>query len=186
MKKRCTWPGDDEDMILYHDHEWGVPLHDDRKLFEFFVLDAFQAGLSWKTVLKKRKAFERAFDGFDFYKVAKYGPNDIERLMNDVGIIRNRQKILATVKNAQKFIEVKEEFGSFSKYIWRFTDGKSVKNRWKSDREIPAKTALSDAMSADLKKRGFTFVGSTICYAFMQAAGIVNDHLVSCYRWKEL
>jgi DNA-3-methyladenine glycosylase I len=180
----CTWPGDDELMNAYHDNEWGTPLHDDRKLFEFLVLDAFQAGLSWKTILHKRKNFEKAFSGFDAKKIAKYDDKKTEALMQDAGIIRNRLKILATVTNAQRFLEIQKEFGSFDKYIWQFTGHKTIVNNWKSTGQVPAKTAESDAMSKDLQKRGFKFVGSTICYAFMQAAGMVNDHMAGCPRHK--
>src|SRR5262249_50727263 len=168
----------------YHDNEWGTPLHDDRKLFEFLVLDAFQAGLSWKTILHKRKNFEKAFSGFDAAKIAKYNDKKTEALMLDAGIIRNRLKILATVTNAQRFLEIQKEFGSFDKYIWQFTDHKTIVNNWNSTGQVPAKTAASDAMSKDLQKRGFKFVGSTICYAFMQAAGMINDHMVGCPRHK--
>ncbi len=180
----CTWPGSDERMNQYHDEEWGVPLHDDQKLFEFMVLDAFQAGLSWKTILHKRKNFEKAFAGFDVQKVAKFSEKKKEALMLDAGIVRNRLKIWATVNNAQRFLEVQKEFGSFDQYIWQFTGGKPIVNQWKDMKELPAKSAESDAMSKDLLRRGFKFVGSTICYAFMQAAGMVNDHVVGCPRHK--
>jgi DNA-3-methyladenine glycosylase I len=173
-------------MNQYHDEEWGVPLHDDQKIFEFMVLDAFQAGLSWKTVLHKRKNFEKAFAGFDPVKVAKFNEKKTEALMQDSGIIRNRLKILATVTNAQRFLEVQKEFGSFNKYILQFVNHKPIVNKWKQSSQIPAKSEASDAMSKDLQKRGFKFVGSTICYAFMQAAGMVNDHLVGCPRHKEV
>ncbi len=184
--KGCTWPGDDEQMIKYHNEEWGVPLHDDKKIFEFMVLDAFQAGLSWKTILHKRKNFEKAFDNFNASKIANYDAKKVEVLMQDAGIIRNRLKILATITNAQRFIEVKKEFGTFDKYIWQFVHHKPLINHWKTSAEIPAKSMESDIMSKDLQKRGFKFVGSTICYAFMQAAGMVNDHLVGCERHKKL
>lgn len=183
---RCDWPSTDELMITYHDKEWGVPLKDDQKLFEFMVLDAFQAGLSWRTVLYKRENFRKAFDNFDFRKIAKYGKKKYESLLQDAGIIRNRAKINAAIINAEKFIEVQKEFGSFSKYIWQFTGGKTKTNNWKKLSQIPAKSKESDEMSKDLTKRGFKFVGSTICYAFMQAAGMVNDHLTYCFRYKEL
>jgi DNA-3-methyladenine glycosylase I len=173
-------------MMAYHHTEWGVPLHDDRKLFEFMVLDAFQAGLSWQIVLKKREGFRKAFDHFDFKKIAKYNEDKIQQLLKDEGIIRNQLKIRATVNNAQRFIEVQKEFGTFDKYIWQFTGNKTIHNKWKQLSEIPAKSPESDAMSKDLQKRGFKFVGSTICYAFMQAAGMVNDHMVNCIRYKEL
>lgn len=182
----CTWPADDLLMNQYHDEEWGVPLHNDQKIFEFMVLDAFQAGLSWKTVLHKRKNFEKAFAGFDPEKVAKFSEKKMEALMLDAGIIRNRLKILATVTNAKRFLELQKEFGSFDKYIWQFVNHKSIVNKWKQSSQIPAKSEASDAMSKDLQKRGFKFVGSTICYAFMQAAGMVNDHLAGCPRYKEV
>ena len=184
--QRCSWPGNDETMINYHDNEWGVPLHDDKKLFEFLVLDAFQAGLSWQIVLKKRKGFEKAFSNFNPKLIAKYTEKDFNILVNNANIIRNRLKIQATITNAQKFLDVQKEFGSFDKYIWQFTNGKTIKNKWKSIKELPSKTHLSDKMSEDLKKRGFKFVGSTICYAFMQASGMINDHLVDCFKYKEV
>lgn len=173
-------------MIRYHDTEWGVPLHDDRKLFEFLVLDAFQAGLSWAIVLKKREGFRKAFSDFDPRKVAKYDRRKVRTLLADAGIIRNRMKVEATIANARAFLEVQREFGSFDRYIWQFTGGTTKKNRWRALSQLPASSPESDAMSKDLKARGFRFVGSTICYAFMQAAGMVNDHLVSCYRHQEL
>lgn len=173
-------------MIRYHDTEWGVPLHDDRKLFEFLVLDAFQAGLSWAIVLKKREAFRKAFSRFDPRKVAKYDARRVKTLLTDAGIIRNRMKIEATVANAGAFLDVRREFGSFDRYIWQFTGGKTKKNRWRTLKQLPARSPESDAMSKHLKARGFRFVGSTICYAFMQAAGMVNDHLVSCFRHGEV
>jgi DNA-3-methyladenine glycosylase I len=173
-------------MITYHDEEWGVPLHDDRKLFEFLVLDAFQAGLSWAIILKKRDNFRRAFDCFDCAKIAKYDKGKKTKLLADVGIVRNRLKIEATIANARAFIAVQKEFGSFDRYIWQFVGGMPKQNNWKVLGQIPAKSAESDAMSIDLKECGFSFVGSTICYAFMQAAGLVNDHLVSCFRHKEV
>jgi len=185
-KKRCSWPGENELMINYHDREWGVPLHDDKKLFEFLVLDAFQAGLSWQITLNKREGFQKAFHEFDYTKVAKMTEADALMLKQDASIIRNGLKIKATITNAQKFLEVQKEFGSFDKYIWQFTSSKTIKNTWKSMKEIPATSAESDAMSLDLKKRGFKFVGSTICYAFMQAAGMVNDHEMSCFRYHEV
>ena len=185
-KTRCVWPGTNELMIKYHDEEWGFPLHDDRKLFEFLVLDAFQAGLSWQTIINKRKNFEKAFHNFDAEKIAKYNEEDFQRLMEDAGIIRNKLKIRATITNAQKFLEVQKEFGSFDKYIWQFTNYKTIRNKWKSVKELPAKTKESDLMSEDLRKKGFKFVGSTICYAFMQASGMVNDHTSDCFRWKEI
>lgn len=184
--KDCTWPSTNPLMIEYHDKEWGVPLHNDRKLFEFIILDAFQAGLSWNTILNKRKNFEKAFDNFDVKKISKYTEKKFDSLMNDAGIIRNRLKIQSTITNAKAFLLVQKEFGSFDKYIWQFTGGKTKVNKWKSLKEMPAKSIESDAMSKDLLKRGFKFVGSTICYAFMQAAGMVNDHIVSCTRYKEV
>lgn len=178
----CHWPGEDALMRAYHDEEWGVPLYDERKLFEFLVLDAFQAGLSWKIVLHKRENFRRAFDDFDVEKIALYDENKIQALMQDASIVRNQAKIRATVGNAQAFLRVQAEFGTFSRYIWQFTDGKTKVNFPTCNAEIPSKSPESDAMSKDLLKRGFKFVGSTICYAFMQAAGMVDDHLVGCSR----
>jgi len=173
-------------MIDYHDKEWGAPLHDDRKLFEFITLDAFQAGLSWSTIINKRENFRKAFDNFEAEKISKYGEAKIRKLLNDEGIIRNKLKIYATIENAKLFLKLRKEFGSFDKYIWQFTDGKTIINKWKSQKELPATSPESDAMSKDMKKRGFKFCGSTICYAFMQAAGMVNDHIVSCFRYKEI
>lgn len=173
-------------MVAYHDEEWGVPLHDDRKLFEFLVLDAFQAGLSWQIVLKKREGFRQAFDGFDPHCIARYDANKIEALRQDKNIIRNRQKIQATVNNARAFLKLQEKHTSFDRYLWRFVDGQTIQNRWGIDRQIPTRSPESDALSNDLRQRGFSFVGTTICYAFMQAAGLVNDHLVSCFRYREL
>ena len=173
-------------MLAYHDREWGVPVHDDRKLFEFLVLEGAQAGLSWRTVLHKREAYRRAFARFDARKVARFGARDVARLMADAGIIRNLQKIEATVRNARAFLEVREEFGSFDAYQWQFVGGRPVLNRWKSISQIPATSPESDAMSKDMKRRGFGFVGSTILYAHMQAVGMVNDHLETCFRWREL
>lgn len=186
MRKRCQWTGADEQMMEYHDTEWGVPLHDDRKLFEFLVLDAFQAGLSWQIILRKRENFRKAFDDFDYKKIARYTTKKIEKLQNNAGIVRNRLKISATVGNAKAFLEVRREFGSFDRYIWGFTGGRTVNHRRETIRDIPPTSPESDAMSKDLKKRGFRFVGSTICYAFMQAAGMVNDHTVDCFRHKEV
>lgn len=182
MKIRCDWCESSDLMRKYHDEEWGMPLHEDRKLFEFLVLDAFQAGLSWSTILNKRENFRKAFHNFDAKKISRYSEKDIKRLLNDAGIIRNKLKINAAVINAKKFLEIQEEFGTFDKYIWQFTGGKTVVNHWKELKEIPARTAHSDAMSKDLQKKGFKFVGSTICYAFMQASGMVNDHLVTCWK----
>ncbi len=184
--RRCPWPEGNEHMLRYHDTEWGVPLHDDRKLFEFLVLDAFQAGLSWAIVLRKREGFRKAFDNFDPRKVAKYDGRKVKALLADAGIIRNRMKIEATIANAREFLLVQREFGSFDRYIWQFTGGRMKCNRWRSLKQLPARSAESDAMSKDLKERGFRFVGSTICYAFMQAAGMVNDHLVACWRHAEV
>ena len=183
---RCEWCGDEDIYIKYHDKEWGVPVHSDRKLFEFLILEGAQAGLSWITVLKKRKAYREAFDNFDFNKIAKYKEAKIQSLLKNAGIIRNQLKIRATVKNAKAYILIRKEFGTFNKYIWQFTDGQTIQNKWKTLKEIPAETAISQQMSKDLKKRGFTFVGPTICYAFMQAIGMVNDHVVDCYRYDEL
>jgi DNA-3-methyladenine glycosylase I len=183
-KKRCAWTKDNSFNSQYHDEEWGVPVHDDLKLFEFLVLDAFQAGLSWLTILKKRDNFRKAFDNFDPLKISAYSDKKIELLMKDEGIIRNKLKILATIENARSFLKIIEQFGSFDKYIWQFTGNKTIQNKWTSMKEIPAKTKESDAMSADLKKRGFKFVGSTICYAFMQAAGMINDHTTDCFRYE--
>ena len=173
-------------MMAYHDEEWGVPLHDDRKLFEFLVLDAFQAGLSWSTILNKRANFRRAFDGFDAAKIARYTKRKTESLLADAGIVRNRLKVLAAISNAKAFLDIKAEYGSFDDFIWQFVDRKPRHNKWKSLKQIPAKTKQSDAMSKALKDRGFKFVGSTICYAFMQAAGMVNDHVVGCFRYSEI
>jgi DNA-3-methyladenine glycosylase I len=183
--KRCPW-ATDELYAAYHDTEWGVPLHDDRKLFEFLVLEGAQAGLSWHIILKKRKNFRAAFDRFDPEKVARYNAAKVAKLLNNHGIIRNQLKIAAAITNAKAFLKVQEEFGSFNAYIWRFVDGKPKINRWKSLNELPARTAESDALSRDLIQRGFKFVGSTICYAHMQATGMVNDHLTTCFRHKEL
>lgn len=184
-KNSCTWPGDDALMNAYHDTEWGVPLHDDNKLFEFLVLDAFQAGLSWKTILHKRSNFEKAFDKFNAKKIAQYKDTKVQALMEDAGIIRNGLKIKATITNAQKFLEVQKEFGTFDKYIWQFTNYKTINNKLSPSSPNPVTSPESDAMSKDLRRRGFKFVGSTICYAFMQAAGMVNDHDTGCFRHKE-
>ncbi len=173
-------------MIAYHDKEWGVPLHNDRRLFEFFILDAFQAGLSWSTIINKRKNFEKAFANFDPKKVAAFTTRDYTRLMNDAGIIRNKLKIQGSIKNAKAFLQIQKEFGSFDKYIWQFTKDRTIKNRWKTSKDLPAKTVEAEMMSKDLKKRGFTFCGPTICYAFMQAAGMVNDHLITCFRYSQV
>ena len=186
LKQTCPWSTHDPLLIEYHDKEWGVPIHDDRKIFEFLILEGFQAGLSWLTILKKRENFRKAFDGFDFTRVARYDGRKINALLNDAGIIRNRLKISASIENAKAFIQVRKEFGTFDEYIWRFTDGKVIVNQFTSQSQIPAKTSLSDTISKDLKKRGFKFVGSTIIYSHMQATGIVNDHIRSCFRYKEL
>jgi DNA-3-methyladenine glycosylase I len=183
--QRCTWARD-ELSIVYHDTEWGVPLHDDRRLFELLILEGAQAGLSWITVLKKRDAYRAAFDRFDARKVARYDERKIAGLLANDGIIRNRLKIHAAVQNAKEFLAVQKEFGTFDQYLWQFMGGRPLVNRWKSTDQLPPRTEHSDALSKDLAKRGFKFVGSTICYAFMQATGMVNDHLVGCYRYKEL
>lgn len=185
-KKRCPWCLSSDLMIKYHDEEWGTPVHDDRKLFEFLLLDAFQAGLSWSTIINKRKNFKKAFDNFDYKKIAKYDKRKINSLLKDEGIIRNKLKILSSIENAKRLMEVQKEFGSFDKYIWQFTGGKTLTNQWRHQKHAPATSKESDAMSKDLRARGFRFVGSTICYAFMQAAGMVNDHLVDCHRHKEV
>ncbi|MBN1340029.1 MAG: DNA-3-methyladenine glycosylase I [Bacteroidales bacterium] len=184
--KRCSWPSNDPLMIEYHDKEWGVPVHDDRKHFEFMLLDAFQAGLNWKIVLHKRENFRRAFEDFDFEKVSQFDEMKIQALLKDEGIIRNRLKVNAAVKNAKAFLSIIKEFGSFDKYIWQFVDYKPIINKWETLSQLPATSRESDLMSKELKKRGFTFVGSTICYAYMQAAGMVNDHLMTCFRYNEL
>ena len=187
-KNRCNWSiyGADELMTKYHDEEWGRPEHNDKNICRAYLLDTFQAGLSWRTILNKRENFKKAFSNFDFNKVSKYTKKDSHRLMKDAGIIRNRLKIEATIINAQKFLEVRKEFGTFDKYIWSFVDGKPIQNKWKTLKQIPAKTKLADTISEDLKKRGFKFVGTTIIYAMMQGIGIVNDHVVDCFRYKEL
>jgi DNA-3-methyladenine glycosylase I len=185
-KLRCAWAGDTPLYCDYHDREWGVPLHDDRRLFEFLILEGAQAGLSWITILRKRENYRAAFDDFDAMRIAAYGTNKIESLLNDAGIVRNRLKVQATVINAQKYLDVQGEFGSFDEFIWSFVEGKTKQNRRRSLAEIPASTSESDAMSRELKRRGFKFVGSTICYAFMQATGMVNDHTTGCFRYKEL
>lgn len=186
MKNRCSWPGDDELMLKYHDKEWGRPCHDDRLHFEYLILDTFQAGLSWRTILHKRENFRRAFSNFNPKAVAKYDKKKLGSLMKDKGIIRNRLKIEAAVKNAKAFLAVQKEFGSFDRYIWQFTGRKTIDNRWKNLKYLRSTSKESDAMSRDLKKRGFAFVGSTVCHAYMQGVGIFNDHLVSCFRHKEI
>jgi DNA-3-methyladenine glycosylase I len=184
--KRCAWSGTDPVYVAYHDEEWGVPVHDDRDLFEFLVLEGAQAGLSWSTILRKRNAYRRAFDRFDPRKVARYDGRKVAALLADAGIVRNRAKIESAIKNAKAFLDVQKEFGSFDAYQWRFVDGRPVQNRRRSVREIPPRSAQSDAMSKDLKNRGFSFVGSTIIYAHMQAVGMVNDHVIDCFRHREV
>jgi DNA-3-methyladenine glycosylase I len=184
--KRCSWVGDDPDMVAYHDTEWGVPVHDDQKLFEFMVLDAMQAGLSWRLVLRKRQNLAKALGNFNPRKVAKYGDRDLERLLANDGIIRNRQKLVASIANAQAVLKVQDDFGSLDAYLWQFVDGKPKVNAWKHDSQLPAKTPQAEAMSKSLISRGFKFVGPTICYAFMQAAGLVNDHVTGCFRYSEV
>ncbi len=185
--KRCAWAeGVEEIYTKYHDEEWGVPVHDDGKLFEMLVLEGAQAGLSWITILKKRYEYKKAFDNFDVKKVSRYDDDKVEALLKNKGLIRNRRKIESAIRNAKAFINIQEEFGTFDKYIWRFVDGKPMKNRWKSFTEVPAKTKLSEKISKDLKKRGFSFVGPTIIYSFMQAIGMVNDHEEYCFRHEEI
>ncbi len=186
MPTRCAWGEGDPMYVAYHDQEWGVPAHDDRKLFELLILEGAQAGLSWSTILKKRENYRRAFDGFDPRIVAAYDEGKVQQLLADPGIVRNRLKNAAAIQNARAFLAVQQEFGSFDAYIWRFVGGEPKKNAWKTLRDIPARTPESDAMSKDLIKRGFRFVGSTICYAFMQAVGMVNDHVVECFRHDEV
>lgn len=186
MKKRCTWCGEDPLYITYHDEEWGVPVNDDARLFEFLILETFQAGLSWITVLRKRENFRNAFDNFDYRIVAKYDQQKVDLLLQDAGIIRNKLKIKATITNAQAFMAVQKEFGSFSDYIWGFVDHTPIQNSWKDLNELPANTSLSDRISKDLKSRGFKFVGSTVVYAHMQATGMVNDHVTHCFRYNEV
>ncbi len=183
---RCAWVGENPLYVSYHDKEWGVPVHDDRLLFEFLVLEGAQAGLSWLTILRKREGYRRAFAGFDPVAVAAFGPEDIDRLLADPGIVRNRLKIGSAVANAHAFLRVQEEFGSFDAYVWGFVGGETIHNEWRTMGEIPAKTPEAERVSADLKKRGFRFVGPTICYAHMQATGMVNDHTVDCFRYEEL
>ena len=186
MKKRCPWCEINELEVAYHDQEWGVPVHDDRRWFEFLILEGAQAGLSWDTILKKRDNYRKAFAGFDPRRVARYDGRKRAALMRNPGIVRNRLKIASAITNAKTFLEVQREFGSFDRYIWQFTGGKPKRNRWRAMQQVPATTPESDAMSKDLKRRGFRFVGSTICYAFMQATGMVNDHLISCFRHDEI
>lgn len=186
MKKRCTWCGEDPLYIEYHDNEWGVPVHDDMRLFEMLVLEGAQAGLSWITILKKRKQYRQAFDYFDYRKVAEYSDADVEELMNNEGIVRNRLKINSAIKNGRALLKVIDEFGSFDNYLWHYVDGQPIQTNVQSITDLPSRSPLSIALSKDLKKRGFGFVGPTICYAFMQAIGMINDHLVECYRHAEL
>ncbi len=186
MTVRCEWTGNDPLMTQYHDKEWGVPKHDERRLFEDLVLDGAQAGLSWMTILRKRENYREAFDNFDPAKVATYDKSKIEELLDNAGIIRNRQKINSAIKNARAFLKVQEEFGNFDAYIWGFVDGKPIQNSWETMSDLPAKTELSETISEDLKIRGFSFVGPTIIYAFMQAVGMVNDHTADCFRYQEL
>jgi DNA-3-methyladenine glycosylase I len=183
---RCAWVGAEPLYVAYHDQEWGVPVHDDRLLFEFLVLEGAQAGLSWLTILKKREGYRNAFAGFDSDKVARFGPVDVDRLLADSGIVRNRLKIESAITNAQAFLRVQDEFGSFDSYVWRFVHGETIQNRWATMGEIPTKTVEAELLSADLKRRGFRFVGPTIVYAHMQATGMVNDHTIECFRWAEL
>ena len=184
--QRCEWGNSSALYIDYHDLEWGVPVHNERTLFEFLILEGAQAGLSWSTILNKRQAYIQAFDHFDPTKVASYDDPKVQQLLANPGIVRNRLKIQAGIQNARSFLEIQDQYGSFNTYIWQFVEGKPVQNSWKSLQEIPATTKESDAMNKELKKRGFTFVGSTICYAFMQAVGMVNDHTVDCFRWQEV
>ena len=186
METRCEWAKGDELYLAYHDTEWGVPVHDDQQLFEFLILEGAQAGLSWATILNKRRGYRQAYGNFDPRKVARYGDRKIEQLRGNAAIVRNKLKIVASIENAKAFLEVQAQFGSFDDYIWRFVDGKPKQNAWRNAGKIPANTKESESMSKDLKKRGFKFVGNTICYAFMQATGMVNDHLVKCYRYDEL
>jgi DNA-3-methyladenine glycosylase I len=185
-KHKCGWCVGDDLYETYHDQEWGVPVYDDDKLFEFLILETFQAGLSWITILRKRENFRKAFDGFNYKKIATYNQKKIDSLLLDAGIIRNKLKVNATITNAQAFMKVQDEFGSFSKYIWTFVEGKPIQNKWEDYRDAPANTLLSDTLSKDLKKRGFKFVGSTVVYAHMQATGMVNDHEIGCFRYNEV
>jgi len=186
MKKRCAWCGSDPLYVIYHDKEWGLPIHDDQLLFEFLTLEGAQAGLSWLTILKKRENYRSAFHDFDPQKVANYTQHDIDRLMADSGIVRNRLKIESAIKNAQGVLKIQAEFGSFDAYLWRYVDGRPLQNKWKTLEDIPVQTQISETMSKDLKKRGFNFVGPTICYAFMQAIGMVNNHTTDCFRYDEV
>lgn len=186
MTTRCSWCGTDPLYTDYHDKEWGVPVHDDTRLFEMLVLEGAQAGLSWLTILKKRVEYRKAFDQFNIEKVARYGAADVERLLANPGIVRNRLKVASAIRNARCTLAVQQEFGSLDSYLWGFVEHKTIQNAWQSHSELPALTTISDAMSKDMKKRGFNFIGSTICYAFMQSVGMVNDHIVSCFRHKEI
>jgi DNA-3-methyladenine glycosylase I len=185
-KTRCSWCGDDPLYVAYHDEEWGVPVYDDQTLFEFLILETFQAGLSWITILRKRENFRKAFDQFDYNRIATYNQDKVDSLLHDAGIIRNKLKVNSAITNAQYFMEIQKEFGSFSKYIWGFVNGKPIKNNFKTLEECPANTSLSDEISKDLKKRGFKFVGTTVIYAHMQATGMVNDHIKDCFRYNEV
>lgn len=185
-KTRCAWAGDDPLYVAYHDAEWGVPVHDDRKLFEFLILEGAQAGLSWLTILRKRENYRRAFAGFDPERVARFGAREVRRLLVDPGIVRNRLKVAGAIRNAQAFLAVQEEFGSFDRFMWQFVGGRPTQNAWRQLQQVPSRTPESDALSKDLRTRGFAFVGSTICYAHMQAVGMVNDHLVNCFRYRQL
>jgi DNA-3-methyladenine glycosylase I len=186
LKRRCAWAGDDPAMIRYHDREWGAPRHDDRGLFEFLILEGAQAGLSWSTILNKRAAYRRAFARFDARRIARYGPREVRRLLGDAGIVRNRAKVRAAIANARAFLEVRRGHGTFDAYLWRFVGGAPLQNAWRSPRQVPAETETARALSRDLKARGFGFVGPTICYAFMQAVGMVNDHTTGCFRRGEV
>ncbi|MCD4674269.1 MAG: DNA-3-methyladenine glycosylase I [Anaerolineaceae bacterium] len=186
MKKRCAWAGDDPLYVAYHDEQWGVPLHDDRELFEMLVLEGAQAGLSWSTILNKRENYRQAFEGFEIARVAAYGEDDVQRLLADAGIVRNRLKVRSAIRNARAVLEIQQEFGSLDAFLWQFVDGAPIRNAWKEMKDLPAQTPLSEAMSKALKKRGFNFVGPTICYAYMQSIGMVNDHTVDCYRYEEI
>jgi DNA-3-methyladenine glycosylase I len=186
MKQRCEWCGSDPLYVAYHDKEWGVPLHDDQRLFEFLILEGAQAGLSWITILRKRENYRKAFDGFEPEKMARWSRTRIEKLLQDPGIVRNRLKVESAASNARAFLDTQEQFDGFAPFIWRFVNGKTIQNRWPTLKDVPASTPESDAMSKELKRRGFRFVGSTICYAFMQATGMVNDHTIDCFRHKEL
>ncbi len=186
MVNRCRWAGNDDQMISYHDLEWGTPIHDDQLLFEFLILEGAQAGLSWSTILKKRENYRKAFDNFNYDKIVKYNEQKVEELLGNKGIIRNRLKVEAVITNAKAFLNVQKEFGSFDKYIWKFVNYKTIDNKFKELSELPSKTEQSEQMSKDLKKRGFKFVGPTICYAFMQAVGMVNDHVQNCFRYEEI